>query len=233
MTATEPKTHSEGVYAALRAELLSGAFLPGSKIRLASIGTRFGVSLSVVREAMTRLAGEGLVRALPQRGFCVTPLSVEDLLDLTRARVLIETSVLRESINHGDLEWESAVIATHHTLQGTPYTTREGHLDGDWSVAHHAFHRALLTGAKSPRLESIATELRDCSLLYQHWSIDIAHDLDRDVAAEHRNLAELAVARDAEGAVRALKDHIERTTATLLAYAEAQTDPERTTGIPA
>jgi DNA-binding GntR family transcriptional regulator len=233
MTVSEPKTHSEGVYASLRAELLGGTFVPGSKLRLAGIGTRYGVSLSVVREAMTRLAGEGLVKALPQRGFCVTPLSVDDLLDLTRARVLIETAVLRESVANGGLEWESAVIAAHHTLQGTTYTTREGHLGGDWSVAHHAFHRALLAGAKSPRLESIATELRDCSLLYQHWSIDIAHDLDRDVAAEHSNLAELAVARDTEGAVTALKEHIERTTAALLTYAEAQTDPERTTGIPA
>ncbi|MBT2597960.1 GntR family transcriptional regulator [Arthrobacter sp. ISL-72] len=233
MTASEPKTHSEGVYASLRAELLGGSFLPGSKLKLAGIGTRYGVSLSVVREAMTRLAGEGLVRALPQRGFCVTPLSVDDLLDLTRARVLIETSVLRESIGQGGLEWESAVIAAHHTLQGTTYTTDEGHLDAAWSAAHQAFHRALLTGAKSPRLESIATELRDCSLLYQHWSIDIAGDLDRDVAAEHRNIAELAVARDAEGAVRALTEHIERTTAALLAYAESQTDPRRAAGISA
>ena len=56
MTAIEPKTHSEGVYASLRAELLGGAFLPGSKLRLAGIGTRYGVSLSVVREAMTRMA---------------------------------------------------------------------------------------------------------------------------------------------------------------------------------
>ena len=65
-------------------------------------------------------------------------------------------------------------------------------------------------------------ELRGCSLLYQHWSIGIAHDLDRDVAAEHRTLAELAVARDSEGAVQALKEHQEPTTAALLAYAESQ-----------
>ncbi len=233
MTVTEPKTHSEGVYASLRAELLGGAFEPGSKLRLAGIGSRYGVSLSVVREAMTRLAGEGLVQALPQRGFCVAPLSVEDLLDLTRARVLIETAVLRESIGQGGLDWESAVIAAHHTLQRTPYTTSEGHLGGDWSVAHHAFHKALLTGAKSPRLESIATELRDCSLLYQHWSIDIAHDLDRDVAAEHRTIAELAVARDADGAVKALTDHLERTTAALLAYAKSNTESGRGIGISA
>lgn len=229
MVAKEQKsTHSEGVYASLRAELLGGNFLPGSKLRLAGLGERYGVSLSVVREAMTRLAGEGLVKALPQRGFCVTPLSIEDLLDLTRSRVLIETAVLRESVSHGDLEWESAVIAAHHTLQRTTYTTSEGHLDSAWSRAHHAFHHALLAGAKSPRLESIAMELRDCSLLYQHWSIGIAHDLDRDVAAEHRILAELAVARDSEGAAQALKEHLERTTAALLAYVQSQTNAGQT-----
>ena len=158
---------------------------------------------------------------------------MEDLLDLTRSRVLIETAVLRESIDHGDLEWESAVIAAHHTLQRTTYTTNEGHLDSAWSQAHHAFHRTLLAGAGSPRLESIATELRDCSLLYQHWSIGIAHDLDRDVAAEHRTIAELAVARDSEGAVQALKEHLERTKAALLAYAESQTNAGRAVGISA
>lgn len=46
--------------------------------------------------------------------------------------------------------------------------------------------------------------------------------MDRDVAAEHRTIAELAVARDSEGAVQALTEHLERTTAALLAYAESQ-----------
>lgn len=222
MTVKESKTHSGEVYASLRADVLGGIHPPGGKLRLAELAARYGVSLSVVREAMTRLAGDGLVQSIPQRGFSVTPLSVEDLLDLTRARVMIETSVLRESIEQGGLEWESAVIAAHHTLQGTTYTTRDKHLDEKWSQAHHMFHRALLAGARSPRLESIATGLRDCSLLYQHWSIDIAHDLERDVAEEHRVIAELTVARDADGAAKALTDHIERTTAALLAYAASR-----------
>ena len=50
---------------------------------------------------------------------------------------------------------------------------------------------------------------------------------------ELRALVDLAVARDAEGAVKALTEHIERTTAALLAYAESHTDPGRTAGIPA
>ncbi|WP_425861876.1 GntR family transcriptional regulator [Arthrobacter sp. TWP1-1] len=233
MIIKESKTQSGEVYASLRADLLGGIHPPGSKLRLAVLGTSYGVSLSVVREAMTRLAGDGLVQSIPQRGFCVTPLSVEDLLDLTRTRVLIETSVLRESISSGGVEWESSLIAAHHTLQRTMYTTPDGHLNGLWSKAHHAFHHALLAGAHSPRLEAMATELRDFALLYQHWSIDIAHDLDRDVAAEHRQLAELALAGDADGAATALTEHIERTTAALLAYEQSRTSADPSVSISA
>lgn len=234
MASTPTKqTLSEEVYASLRTQILGGTFEPGTKLRIAIFAAQYGVSHTVVREAMTRLAGQGLVQASPQRGFCVTPLSIDDLLDLTRARVLIETIALRESITEGDLAWESRVLAAHHTLQGTPDSTREGHVGGEWAQVHQAFHNALLSGSTSRRLESIATELRDCSQLYQHWSVELARGKDRDVAAEHRNIAELTLKRDAEGATRALAEHIERTTATLIEYAEKGTAPARAADIPA
>lgn len=234
MTSTPTKqTLLDEVYVSLRAQILGARFEPGSKLGIAAFATQYGVSHTVVREALTRLAAQGLVLANPHRGFCVAPLSVDDLLDLTHARVLIETMALRESIADGDLAWETRVLATHHTLQGTADSTREGHVGGEWAQAHQAFHNALLSGTRSRRLESIATELRDCSQLYQHWSVELAHDTDRDVAAEHRNITELTLNRDAEGATRALAEHIERTTATLIEYAQKRLAPARATDIPA
>src|ERR1700754_1012380 len=107
MTGNPPTTLSERVYRAVRDDLLRGLLEPGSKLKLGDFSARFSVSLSVVREAMARLAEQGLVRSSPQRGFWVTPLSIEDLRDLTRARVLVETMALRESIAGGALAWES------------------------------------------------------------------------------------------------------------------------------
>ncbi len=211
----------EEVYGSIRAEVLTGRLEPGTKLRLRDFAVRHGVSLSVVREAVTRLAEQGLVQSSPQRGFRVMPLSIDDLIDLTRARVLIETLALRESIIHGDLDWESTVIARHHTLQRTPMTTADGHVSQSWASAHRLFHVSLLSGCNSTRLESIATGLRDCSELYRHWSRELAHDTGRDVASEHREIAELSAARDADAACAALGKHIERTTAALLTFAEA------------
>ena len=228
-TSPAKPTRVQAVYDRIRGSLLGGELAPGSKLRMNDFTEQYGVSLSVVREAVTRLAGEGLVDASPQRGFAVATLSIDDLQDLTRARVLIETLALAESIKVGDLAWEASVLATHHALARTPMMTPGGHVDPAFTVAHRDFHHALLAGCGSSRLEDIATGLRDCAELYQHWSQEFARDVTRDIAAEHQTIAKLTVARDEAGATAALRDHIERTTAALVRYAERLdgTDDER------
>jgi DNA-binding GntR family transcriptional regulator len=124
---------------------------------------------------------------------------------------------LRESIRHGDLTWESQVLATHHTLARTPMAVGQGGNSG-WVEAHRQFHHAILDGSGARRLSDIARGLRDCSELYQFWSYSRATDVDRDVLAEHREIAERCLARDEDAAAAALTQHIERTTARLVAY---------------
>jgi len=221
MTQSAPNaTLAESVYLRLRGELQQGDLAPGSKLRINEIAARYAVSPSVLREALARLAAQGLVVAIPQRGFAVVELSIADLEDLTRARRLIETTALRESIADGDLAWESTVLATHHRLTRTPMNTPDGHVNPEWADAHIDFHHVLLAGGRSRRLTDIADNLRDCSNLYQHWSRELAHDTQRDVAAEHQEIADLTLARDADGAADALARHIERTTQALVAYAQ-------------
>ena len=84
-------TRTEAVYDELRRELLdlSGQFEPGQRLKLLPLAERFDASLSVIREALTRLAGQGLLVATPQRGFSVRELCVADLADLTGVRVQV------------------------------------------------------------------------------------------------------------------------------------------------
>ncbi len=98
--------------------------------RIGEIADRFSVSPSVLREAMTRLAQDGLLSASPQRGFSVPELTAGLLEDLTRARRIIEAAASRESIADGDLAWESLVLAAHHTLEKTRFTDEGGHITG-------------------------------------------------------------------------------------------------------
>ncbi len=114
----------EDVYESLRADILFGRRLPSSRLQVNEIAEAYGVSLSVVREAVTRLASEDLVESAPQRGFRVRPISVDHLQDLTWVRVQLETLALRESIAKGDVAWESALVAAHHRLSATPTSWR-------------------------------------------------------------------------------------------------------------
>ncbi|SDC12718.1 regulatory protein, gntR family [Actinokineospora iranica] len=82
-----------------------------------------GVGLGIVREAVTRLAEQGLVVAEPQLGFRVPLLS---LADLTSVRVDIETLALRRSIAHGGLAWVSRVVAARHIVERVRKTRVDG-----------------------------------------------------------------------------------------------------------
>ena len=123
--ATAAPTRTEQVYARMRSDILAGHLTPGAKLPFAELVARYGGSTSVIREGLTRLVEQGLVQAEPQHGFRVVPLSISDLDDLTTARCELEGLVLRLSIAAGDLEWESAIVAAHHTLERTPMGDRQ------------------------------------------------------------------------------------------------------------
>src|SRR5947199_10860020 len=103
------RTRTEQVHEALRSELLNGVLAPGQKLKMMDLAQRFGVSQSVIREALTRLAENGLITATPQLGFRVRELSVEDITALTETRVEVESFALRLAIERGDLAWEAGV----------------------------------------------------------------------------------------------------------------------------
>jgi len=210
-------TRVDRVYAALRADILGGRQQPGSRLPFAELSSRYEASMGVVREALTRLQGEALVESEPQFGFTVVAITADNLRHLTEARYAIEALVLRGSIEHGDLGWESALLAAHHRLDRTPQMEPEdpGRVSDDWSAAHAAFHLALLAGSPNPVLLGIAASLRDSAELYQRLSVpeDGSH---RDVPAEHRAILDAALARDPDTAVRLLRSHIERTTDIML-----------------
>ena len=102
--ATTPVTRTEHVYEILRGELLNGGLRPGQKLKLVELTERFGVSQSVIREALTRLTEQDLLIATPQRGFRVRDLSVEDIAELTETRIQVESLALRLAVERGDLQ---------------------------------------------------------------------------------------------------------------------------------
>jgi DNA-binding GntR family transcriptional regulator len=215
-TSTTSTTRAELVVEELRREILRGVLPPGARLRFVELAQRFFASQSVIREALTRLAEQGLAVAIPQQGFRVRTLNLDDLNEITEARIDIESLVVRRAIARGGLQWESSLIAAHHTLAGTPTATESGEINEDWVTAHEAFHHATLEGCGNERLLAVATSLRESASLYRWWSGAMAPDDSRDVALEHRQILDAVLARDEMNAACLIAQHIQRTTDALL-----------------
>jgi DNA-binding GntR family transcriptional regulator len=216
-------TRSVVVHEKLRADILSGRLAPGEHLKSAVLCTRYETSVGALREAFSKLSDEGLVITRPFQGYMVTPLSMEDLADLTDARVEIEALVLRMSIEHGDVHWEAQSGAALHVLERAPFIGADDpdRPSDEWATAHTAFHFALLEGCPNRHLLQVARKLRQEAGLYQMWSVSFKHEPERDGTIEHRALLDAAIARDANLASRLLAEHLRHTANLLIDIPEA------------
>jgi DNA-binding GntR family transcriptional regulator len=202
------------VYDQMRADIFDRRYNPGERLKPVELGDRFGVSISVMREALGLLAAQNLVRIERNRGFHVVTLSAEVLTDLTAARKINEGAALRLSVQLGGVAWESEVLAVHHRLSSQPIHLDDGRRNAEWASAHIAFHHKLIEACGNRVLLDICDKLSDAAELYRAWSG--AGETGRDVAGEHRGLMEAALAHDADLAVERFEAHVERTAAILL-----------------
>ncbi|MGU7771584.1 GntR family transcriptional regulator [Burkholderia sp. MR1-5-21] len=200
-------TKTSETYQALRNAILWGDLPAGSRLRTNVLTKEYDTSLSSLREALSQLTAEGLTQAEAHRGYVVSPISVEDVTDLSRVRIVVETQCLVWAIENGNLEWESNIVAaTHRLINSARELDRQQRID-----AHSAFHAALVSTCGSPRLLQIRTILHEQTERYRRLELSVPHR-DRDTDDEHRQLAEAAIARDVTAAARLMHDHINRTT---------------------
>ena len=68
-------------------------------------------------EILSRLTGDGFVLSLEQKGFCVSPVSKSDLIEIANLRILIESHALKKSIENSTTDWEAELLSAHHKLK--------------------------------------------------------------------------------------------------------------------
>lgn len=200
----------------LREEILTGVVAPGAKLKLVPLAKRYEISRGPVREAASRLAAEGLVCIVDQRGFRVAPVSKEDLLDVTRTRQQIEGLALKASMAQGDLAWEGQLMAAWHMLDQVTEHDGSAQARQRFTAHHEAFHSALVAACTSTYLMDFRARLYALSERYRHLAAErYALGRARDVRAEHKALLQATLARE-ERACQLLSEHLGETADTLL-----------------
>lgn len=208
-----PATLASRVYGQLRREIITGRHAPGRKLRIQSLCTQFGVGLSPMREALTRLSRDGLVRHEDQRGFSVAPLDEAHLEELTKTRCWFNEIGLRESIVNGDERWEEGVLLAYHRLSKLPrYLSEDGIsvFNPAWEEAHRLFHTSLISACGSRWLIDYCGQLFDAADFYRHVSrVSLIRRKQRE--NEHERIVKATLARDADTAAGLLTTHLRQT----------------------
>ena len=208
MPPSSARTLVESSYNRLRSDIIAGKLVPGAKLRIEELREVYRIGASPLREALNRLAGEGFVTVEEQRGFKVAPISMNDLQDLSRMRIMLECEALRESIRNGDDEWEANLVAAHHRLQKAEQSY--GKNLGEWERRNEEFHEALVAACASPWLLRLRHILYEQHKRYRFIAI-LTRDENRDVHLEHLKIMEATLSRDMDAACAATEFHIQRT----------------------
>ncbi len=207
---TSPSASQTDVfYANLRNELLAGAFPSGERLKTAHLSARYGVSLSVVREALTRLASEGLTVASSRRGFCAAGISVAQIEQQADAMREIEAICLRRSIAAASREWQERVESSFARLVATPVhdARADPAISNAFSENYAAFRDALVSACDNTVLLDARARLRALGVRHESICIQLGAQ-SRNAVEDHRPLLEAALARDSKRAVRLLSARI-------------------------
>ena len=214
MPATRPadQTLTASALSRIRSDIIACRLMPNERLRFEALRERYGMGVSPLREALMRLEAEGLVQLEQNKGFRVSEVSRENLLDLMQSRIEIEAIALRWSLDKGGVEWEANLLGAFHRLSrqtkidpSDPETINE-----TWSREHAAFHAALVAACGSRTLISIRERLFEQAERYVSLSIMSNAPL-RDDVGEHRQLMRAALNRDVEKSLELNRLHITRT----------------------
>jgi DNA-binding GntR family transcriptional regulator len=203
-------TRVSRIAAELGDAIASGRLAPGSKLNLDQLRASIGVSLSPLREAVSRLVAEGLVTAEDQRGYSVAPVSRADLEEVATLSAAFEALALAHAVARAGLDWESGVLAAMHRARREP--------PGDLA-AYDALHATLAAGSGMPMLIQSCDRMR--RLLARYRTLAGYDGSGRDLAAEYAPLVEAAVARNAEIAPILLRQLVARNGAAIAARFDA------------
>ncbi|MFD2184538.1 GntR family transcriptional regulator [Rhodoplanes azumiensis] len=199
------------VYERLRQMIVTLALPPGAAINRAELQASFGLSSTPVRDALTRLAEEGLVDIKAQSATRVSLIDVAAARQAQFLRRAVEQEAVRLLAALPDKEFEPELRAL---LDAQTLRAAAGDLDG-FDTLDRAFHRRLVELAGAPDLDSLVRSR--CGHIDRIRRLHLpVRGKAEEVVRDHARILKAIVAGNAEKAQARVRDHLARS----LAYVE-------------
>jgi DNA-binding GntR family transcriptional regulator len=200
-----PAALPDRIHATLKHRILTCAMLPGSRIVEKELCAEMQVSRTPLREALNRLALEGLVTIAPYRGYAIARLTIGGFRELCEVRRILES--------------EAAVLAAKRatdqdirrleTLAELKYRREDRRTYETYLRANSAFHLALVKCTRNSRLEAMVMAALDQHQRPLYMGLGVGVD-GKASTAEHHNIIDALKPRSSAKVRKVMLDHITR-----------------------
>lgn len=196
-------TLAERVYEYLREDILTNKYPPDTPLPEEAIAAEFNVSRAPVREALRRLAADGLVTIIPRQGAVVSSLSRHEFLDAYQVRETLEVLAIRLAVPKLDDDDIKQLEDLHTRMAG--HAARE-EIDAFFRL-NAAFHSLFVDRSGNDKLKELYYPLSNQMRRYYLPSLYLRGGIEQTVE-EHRAILDAVKARDVERATKLMSEHI-------------------------
>ncbi len=197
---------AERAVKAVKDMIFEGKFKPGEPLSEVLLGEVLGMSRTPVREAINRLASEGLLKIIPGRGAIIAELTIEDFKEINDLRLVLEPLAAETSIKYlpnDEIErqkniWKTFLEGLRRGENISPVVLSKADMD---------LHSSILDYCQNKRLKNFLKVLR--SQIYQYllvcWKFQ---EFSEDTISQHLDIIYCLEARNIEDLKNALRAHI-------------------------
>jgi DNA-binding GntR family transcriptional regulator len=195
---------TDRAYERIKHDIIGCLIAPGTEISEAQLCAQYKLGKAPVRMALSRLAHDGLVRAIPRRGYIVTAVTLKDIQDVFELRLMLEPAAARMAAGRVDGQ----------RLRMLDEVCRAGYQPGDaksisrFLEANKAFHVALAQAAGNVRLANAIEQLLDEMTRLLHLGLGL-RNRSQEMQHEHRALVKALTRGDGATAERICREQIE------------------------
>ncbi|ACS85626.1 GntR family transcriptional regulator [Musicola paradisiaca] len=197
----------EKVYEKIKTLAIDYHFRPGERINEVELSTQLGVSRTPVREALNRLAKDGFMNFVPNRGFYSRDLTPEGVRELYEVRMVIEQATFRFACLRAT---DEEIAATTAIWEDVSLRQAQQQVPQDWekiAEADEHFHMEIARISQNARLYEMLDSLNSLSRFFRR--IDLETPVRRNNAYdEHVDIIAALRQRDVDTGVKLIEQHI-------------------------
>lgn len=186
---TKPDSTAEAIAASLRKLIATGELSDGARLVERELAERFAVSRIPMREAIQRLASEGLVDLYKNRGATVRTLTAADIDEIYSLRMLLEGDAIQRAVEHMDAETLARAELVHRLLGEAGTADKQGELNRE-------FHALLYAPCGNARQLKAIRDLRSQVERYERLQTTLLADTQA-FQNEHHDILQACQAGDA------------------------------------